>query len=366
MKISPPLHDPTIGSLPINIDNQAFSGLISSYGFINKLEVSENKSDVMTGHFFHDELFSGLSIHGGDVIESNDAVSSTQIPASLSFNILLQGSLNFCLGNKAYELKTADIEADKNTGKPTRTSKKAITAVCAVSVLSKSDLLSRKMVKGQAVKKVNLFIKRSWLEKRCFDAQSKTLLTKVFSNHGALYQWPDDAEIGLLAQQLLNLPNQQSLHGNILKEQIAYTLLTHLLLVLTNIIDHAIQPVDAKKTDQKIVEKKQLRKKKNIERYIERNLEKILTLPTIAHQFGLSVSSLQRYFKQTYQQTVHEYIRGKRLEKAKVGITLQALSISEAGFQAGYNHVSNFTSAFKKQFGITPANLLKQHQLNID
>jgi len=344
---------------PININNKAFTGLISSLGFTNKLVISDNKSAVMNGHFFHDELLSGLSIHGCDVIESNDAISSTQIPASLSFNILLHGSLSFCLGNKAYELNTDNL-LSTNTYELTN---KNSSAVCAVGVLAKSDLLSRKIIKGQAVKKVNLFIKRSWLEKRCTDTQSKTLLNKLFSHHGALYQWQDNAELSQIAQQLLSLPTQNSLQVNVLKEQIAYTLLTHLLLALTDKVEKPTQPNHENAPLLAIAEKKQLRKKKNIERYIDKTLESELTVPEIAEKFGLSVSSLQRYFKQTYQQTVHEYIRGKRLEKAKVSITIQALSISEAGFKAGYNHVSNFTSAFKKQFGITPASLLRKHQL---
>lgn len=354
------VHSPIKGS-PININSQAFSSLISSLGLTNKLVIRDSKSNVMNGHFFHNELSSGLSIHGGDVIESNDGISSTQIPASLSLNILLKGSLNFCLGSKAYELNTSKLDKMKSAEEIDQ----PITAICAVGVLTKSDLLSRKIIKGQQVRKVNLFIKRSWLEKRCTDAKDKALLKRVFSRHNALYRWQDNKEFSLLAQQLLSLPTEDSLYNNILKEKIAYSLLTHLLSVLTDKIEHPLQPVGESKALQARTEKKLLRKKKNIERYIVKELENTITLSSIAQQFGLSISSLQRYFKQTYGQTINEYIRQHRLDKAKIAITVKELSISEAGYQAGYNHVSNFTSAFKRQFGITPASLLKLHQLEV-
>jgi len=344
----------SFNDLPINIHSQPFSSLISSSGFINKLVVNDNKDNLMNGRFFHNELMSGLSIHGGDVVESSDAISSTQLPASLSLNILLHGKVNFCLGNKAYELNAEHAKGTKNS----------VAATCALSVLATSDLLSRKMTTGQAVKKVNLFVKRAWLEKRCTDVQSKVLLNKLFSNHTALYHWQDNATFTNLAQKLLDLPTKSTLQTNLLKEQMALTLLNELLAILPDKIDQPQSPLTDNKNQWFSKERHQLRKKANIERYIEQQLENVITLPVIAKHFGLSVSSLQRYFKHTYKLTITEYIRQQRLDKAKIAITIKELSISEAGYQAGYNHVSNFTSAFKKQFGITPANLLKLHQLD--
>ncbi len=128
----------------IDINNQDFSGLLSSMGYTNKLVSTNTAGHVMRGHFFHNELTSGLSIHGADVIESDDALSSTQIPASLSFNILLAGNLQFCLGSNAYQLSSNKEGSPQNKqGKP-----KEVNATCAVSVLTRSELLSRKIIKG--------------------------------------------------------------------------------------------------------------------------------------------------------------------------------------------------------------------------
>ena len=88
-----------------------------------------------------------------------------------------------------------------------------------------------------------------------------------------------------------------------------------------------------------------------------------VSLEEIANTIGLSISTLQRRFKKDYGTTVVDYIRQKRLEKARTAIAINGLSIGEAAYQAGYNHSSNFITAFKKRFNITPASLLKSHQL---
>jgi AraC-like DNA-binding protein len=37
------------------------------------------------------------------------------------------------------------------------------------------------------------------------------------------------------------------------------------------------------------------------------------------------------------------------------------MSITEAAYEAGYHHPSNFTSAFKKVFGVAPHEVVNSH-----
>ena len=59
--------------------------------------------------------------------------------------------------------------------------------------------------------------------------------------------------------------------------------------------------------------------------------------------------------------SVLEFIREKKLEKARSMLVIERKSIGEAAYYSGYKHVSNFVTAFKKQFTVTPSELLKQH-----
>lgn len=95
----------------------------------------------------------------------------------------------------------------------------------------------------------------------------------------------------------------------------------------------------------------------NIRAYIDTSLmssNKTLNLTSLAKQLNMSTSKMQRIFSGEYQQTVGEYIQQQRLKAAKLALESGEASIGEAAFLAGYKHASNFCSAYKKAFGITP------------
>ena len=107
--------------------------------------------------------------------------------------------------------------------------------------------------------------------------------------------------------------------------------------------------------------------KKNID-FIEKikrtsiNTKNKLSLNTLAEENNISVSTLQRRFKSYCGITVNEYIRTSRLEQAKKSIITDGKSIGEAAYIAGYNHSSNFVTAFKRHFHTTPKELIKSHK----
>jgi len=317
--------------------------MASKQGFHHRLSCNNTDEKVMQGHFFYDNLSSGISLHGSDVIEEKNLLSSSELPASLSFNILLKGEITFFMENTEYK-----ISSQENSQ-----------ATCVVGILARRDLLTRKITHGQTVKKVNVFVERTWLESRCHDEKSKALLANIFSHHARLYQWLDHDFFSKIALQLLGLDKQKSLQNELIKEQLAYALLSKVLQLLPSKLPHPYLGRTIRNKTQK-----KLDKTRNIANHLANELlNNDYTLVEIASHFGVSISTLQRNFKQSFNMTVTEYIRVKRLERAKTEITLNKLSIGEAAYQAKYNHVSNFIAAFKKQFNITPAHIFKVHHL---
>lgn len=334
------------------IDDSQLTNMVAQQGFEHRLQQRSNNSEhtttLMEGSFFFDNLPSGISIHGTEATETRDIFSSTELPASLSFNILLAGSVNFIVNHTEYYFSATQHHS-----------------ACFVSVLSKNELFTRRLVSGEFIRKVNIFIKREWLEKHCITKEDKTLVETLFRHHALLCQWLDSGKFTEIAQQLLlvatNAEKSNALTTTLQKEQIAYALLTELLKTL---------PEQLKKnslTGKPIAntsKKRQLKSMKIARYLVEQELPITVDVNKIAKTFGLSVSTLQRHFKEAFNMTVSEYVRVKHLERAKVAISLQNTTIGEAAFHAGYNHVSNFTAAFKKQFNITPASLLKVHQID--
>ncbi|KAB3529315.1 AraC family transcriptional regulator [Alkaliphilus serpentinus] len=87
--------------------------------------------------------------------------------------------------------------------------------------------------------------------------------------------------------------------------------------------------------------------------YINSNLERDLSIDTIASLFYLNKYYLMHKFKKETGYTLHNYILQKRLIMAK-GLIRSGYNITEASARCGFNDYSNFSRAFKKMFDISP------------
>jgi AraC-like DNA-binding protein len=82
------------------------------------------------------------------------------------------------------------------------------------------------------------------------------------------------------------------------------------------------------------------------------------TLDEMATSVHMSPSKLKTLFKKTYGQSIYEYFNTSRLNQARHLLLENNLSIKEVAWQMGYSAVSNFSAAFKKQFHISPGEML--------
>lgn len=85
------------------------------------------------------------------------------------------------------------------------------------------------------------------------------------------------------------------------------------------------------------------------------NRDGYLSLASLAAEHGISVSHLQKLFKQTYGVPVYHYIKEYRLEQAAVELVRSSRSITEIAQDAGYDNASKFSESFKKRYGSTPS-----------
>ena len=68
---------------------------------------------------------------------------------------------------------------------------------------------------------------------------------------------------------------------------------------------------------------------------------------------GLSVRTIQRYFKKTYDTTLGEWLRTYRLELAYQKLC-NGEPIKCVALDLGYKQLSHFSRDFKKQYGCAP------------
>lgn len=92
---------------------------------------------------------------------------------------------------------------------------------------------------------------------------------------------------------------------------------------------------------------------------VENNLFNNLTLDELAFLAHKSLAAFKRDFEKIYHVAPAKYIRQRKLEIARQELA-QGKNASSLYVDLGYDNLSNFSSAFKKQFGLSP----KQYQLN--
>lgn len=86
------------------------------------------------------------------------------------------------------------------------------------------------------------------------------------------------------------------------------------------------------------------------------------TMEKLSASSGLSPRKLQRGFQYLFGETVGNFIRNVRLEKAKELLTTTDMSISEISYSCGISSRSHFSKIFEEKFGILP----KEYRTQLD
>lgn len=91
-----------------------------------------------------------------------------------------------------------------------------------------------------------------------------------------------------------------------------------------------------------------------VKRYIDSSFREASSIPDMAKEFDISESRLKTGFKSLYGLPVRAYVQGLRMQKAQQLLMDRKLNIDLIAWELGYNHTSNFITAFKQHFGMTP------------
>lgn len=95
------------------------------------------------------------------------------------------------------------------------------------------------------------------------------------------------------------------------------------------------------------------------ESIVEKQVESNLKLEEIAFLCNMSLSTFKRHFSKTYGDTPGNWFAHRRLKKAKELLASGQHRPSDIYHEFGYNNLSNFSAAFKRVFGISPADVKK-------
>lgn len=93
----------------------------------------------------------------------------------------------------------------------------------------------------------------------------------------------------------------------------------------------------------------------NIMKYVDENFTRDISLQEVAEYANLSVGYLSNYFKSEAGMNFVEYITYRRMERAKELLVSTNEKVYHIAEQVGYTNSQYFTTLFKKQVGVTPA-----------
>lgn len=97
----------------------------------------------------------------------------------------------------------------------------------------------------------------------------------------------------------------------------------------------------------------------DLEAYMNHNYKYHIPLSSFAKLAGRSLSTFKRDFTKIFETTPEKWLQQKRLEQAHFLISKKNQRPSEVYLEVGFENLSHFSFAFKKQFGYVPTELTK-------
>ncbi|MEO8664402.1 MAG: AraC family transcriptional regulator, partial [Ignavibacteria bacterium] len=136
---------------------------------------------------------------------------------------------------------------------------------------------------------------------------------------------------------------------NFIKEQF-YELLEKLLIVHRNLYEEISKLPPVKLSTKTELYKRVCRAKE----FIDSSFTQDISLEIISKEACLSQFHFLRLFKTIFNETPHQYIIKKRIEKATTLLFRTEMPITQICFEIGFQSLSSFSWLLRKKFGLSP------------
>ncbi|MDY3014640.1 MAG: AraC family transcriptional regulator [Evtepia sp.] len=100
----------------------------------------------------------------------------------------------------------------------------------------------------------------------------------------------------------------------------------------------------------------------DVRAYIQAHLSEKLTIASLCREFSLSPTVLKEGFRRAYGVPVHSFLIQQRLQRARELICTTRMPIQQIAQSVGYEGMSQFNTAFKRQYGIPPGQYRKMSE----
>jgi len=158
--------------------------------------------------------------------------------------------------------------------------------------------------------------------------------------HRPMLSWPVPTELFQSIEPSLDLA-MPALRKNLVLEGLALQLLAFGL------------PEHEDSQPRKLLSGREQKRLESVRQLLEFAPAEHYSLEDLAERAAMSSSSLRTKFRATYGVTIFDYLRRCRLELGRSYLE-RGYSVQQAAHCTGYRHSTNFATAFRRHFGVTP------------
>ncbi|HTR27702.1 MAG TPA: AraC family transcriptional regulator [Puia sp.] len=207
------------------------------------------------------------------------------------------------------------------------------------------------MEEGTVYKGIDVLFSAKWLGDYLGVASIDDVLSAYLSLQiENIHREPLDSEYRRLMQEVVEVEDDNPMRLAVIQNRIML-LVERFFLRLYERKRNALFHVPLSKTDIDRVMQVEAALTKDI-------FEPAPTINQLARMVSISESKLKKDFKMIYGVPVYEYFQKVRMQAAKDKLLSGGHSVKEVAMELGYSNLSNFTIAFKKEFGLLPSKLL--------
>ncbi len=169
----------------------------------------------------------------------------------------------------------------------------------------------------------------------------------------------DQSEQGIFVSQMT-----ESLRGSVtrLVETLSETSQKNVLapMIYREILFHVLQGSEGKRLRDFATADRHSNRIALVIDFINQNFDQPIRVEELASIAAMSESSFYQHFKNVAQLSPVQYLKNIRLHHAKHQIFVEQLAVSEAAYRVGYESASQFSREYKRLFGFSPAQHLRE------
>ncbi len=293
-------------------------------------------SSIMRGRFFDIELRRGLSVHVSDVVSLCDLTAETEIRPHLSIKFFFEGKVDAEIGNRRLP-------------SPQRVppSSRWIPAACMLANRQGERFRNHTSV-GNHIRKLKIRIEPEWLAAGDMFADCTAGAIERFArSEFELLSWQPTPALLKLANRIMSPPEEETCLRRLFLEAQTLTVIHECFKLLAGSNADIAAPSSALRASEE-------RKLDEAEDYILSCTGRLPSAEEIAAHLSVGVNTLHRLIRLGRGTATASFVRTTKLRQARLAIESEGMQIARAAYLAGYSSPANFSTAFRREFGVPP------------